>query len=185
MHPPPMQCDCADFEAMHKWALKIFMRSVPHGAHLTSAVIGKHMAQFLYTTPAADTKPAPLRPCRCGEDPCTHKTHVHVDMPGLREDPEDGTWHRLVGTKGHVDNRSVTKCNTARDASPELQYALRAYTAAINGVNITAQTELPAWYYTTQSMTLSWHTGLLGELDCEQVQPFGLGIIYTCDTFHT
>ena len=126
-----------------------------------------------------------MRPCRCGEDPCTHKTHVHVDMPGLWEDPEDGTWQRLVGTQGKVDNRSVTKCNTACDASPKLQYALKAYTAAINGVHVNAQTQLPECYYTAQSMKLSWHKGLLGKLDCEEVQPFGLGILYTCHTFHT
>ena len=73
-----------DFEAMHKWALKQFVRVVPHGRHFTEHLAARHIKQLLFAAgePDADEE-EPLRPCRCGEGPCTHDVHVHVQMPGL------------------------------------------------------------------------------------------------------
>ena len=167
------QCDCADFEAMHKWALKIFMRSVPHGSCMTSRVMGKHMAQLLYSKPTPDAAPVPDRPCRCGEDPCTHPLHVHVDMPGLRENPADGRWRRLRDQKGNVDNRGVTKCNFATDSTVRFRRALVHYIAASNGVHFNQQKAYPTHYYTANTMTLRWHKGREGKVDLEEVQPSG------------
>ena len=94
-------------------------------------------------------------------------------MPGLREDPEDGRWRRLRDQKGHVDNRSVTKCNFATDSTAKFRRALVQYIADCNGVHFNQQKTFPTHYYTANTMTLSWHKGRKGELDVQEVQPSG------------
>ena len=94
---PLLQCDCIDFEAMHKWAIKQFMRLVPHGRMLGQHLASKHYAQLLCTAPPPEEAAPTPRFCHCSMGPsqCTHSMHVHVAMP--RHDRMLCQWMSDVG----------------------------------------------------------------------------------------
>ena len=83
-----LAANCSDFEAAHKWALKQFVKMVPHGRYFTQHLATRHLSQFALCHGREDKPPVPepLRFCHCGGDPCPHKVHVHVEMPGLQKE---------------------------------------------------------------------------------------------------
>jgi len=122
-HP---QCDCLDFEAMHKWALKQFMRIVAHGRHLGTHLEERHLQQFIFSTPPEPPAPVQPRFCSCGQEPCPHPIHVHADMPGLVEGDEG------LYTPIHRFKRSAEE--VVVDEMPEqFQRALALFIAELNG----------------------------------------------------
>jgi len=122
-HP---QCDCLDFEAMHKWALKQFMRIVAHGRHLGTHLEERHLQQFIFSTPPEPPAPVQPRFCRCGQEPCPHPIHVHADMPGLVEG-DDGMYTPINRFKRSAQEVVV-------DELPEqFQRSLALFIADLNG----------------------------------------------------
>jgi len=154
--------NCGDFEVMHKWALKQFVRVVPHGLYFSTHLAHRHLAQFAYGAPTAEEAaaarappPAPkqLRFCRCEEcqaKPGFHKHHVHVRMPGLaQEEDDEGRLHMLDR------ERSVTVLHV--DQQPRaFQRALLRLMAEVQGTP-SRHTAMPDRVYRANYMKLSWH----------------------------
>ena len=147
---PFLQCDCVDFEAMHKWAIKQFMRIVPHGRMLGQHLASKHYAQLLCTAPPPEQAAPIKRFCHCPitGPKCTHSMHVHVAMPGLREKP-NGQYEPVARAEG----RSVLKIPMADFEYPD---ALRRYIAELTGEWYEHVT-LPEAVWQAKTMQLSWH----------------------------
>jgi len=104
----PSQADAGDMEAAHKWHLKQFLRLVPHGPQLTDHLACRHLAQFQFSGVDAEAQapePERLRFCHCSANPedCPHENHVHVEMPGLDLEDDEGR-SRMSG-----DCRSIEK----------------------------------------------------------------------------
>ena len=149
---------------MHKWAIKQFMRIVPHGRMLGQHLASKHYAQLLCTAPPPEEAPI-LRFCHCSAGPahCTHSMHVHVAMPGLREQA-NGQYERVARSEG----RYILKIPMGEF---KYQDALRRYIGELTGVyykNVT----LPEEVFQAKTMELSWHNQK-GKL---QVCPTSVGI---------
>ena len=87
-----LAADCSDFEAAHKWALKQFVKLVPHGQYFEKHLATRHLSQFAFGHGREDepAKEEPLRFCHCGGEPCPHEVHVHVAMPGLQPEDDNG-----------------------------------------------------------------------------------------------
>ena len=143
-----LQCDCVDFEAMHKWAMKQFMRIVPHGRKLGQHLSNKHYAQLLCTVPQPE-EPAPLLFCHCGGDPCTHSMHVHAEMPGLRE---DGYGHYGPVRRSHRYTQELV----VADMPHKHQTAIRRFIGELTGQHYLL-VPLPEVVTQAQTMQLSWH----------------------------
>ena len=144
------QCDTMDFEAMHKWALKQFMRTVAHGRHVGAHLSQRHVGQFLFTPAPPPAVPVQPRHCHCGQQPaCTHARHVHADMPGLVEQ-EDGLYTTLRQFDRSTDTVQVDKA----DAS--FRHALAVFVGDCNGCSH-RDAELPELVYQAKTMQLSWH----------------------------
>jgi len=143
------QCDTMDFEAMHKWALKQFMRTVAHGRHVGAHLSQRHTAQFLFTQAGQPEAPVKPRYCHCGGDPCTHPKHVHADMPGLAE-LEDGTYAPLDRFTRSADVVQVS------EAGHRFRHALRVFIGECNGTSH-RDSVLPEQVYRAKTMQLSWH----------------------------
>jgi len=139
----------SSWEAAHKWALKQFTRLVPHGAHFYEHLVTRHLSQLLFgVNDAPIQKPEPLRHCHCDGDPCPHNTHVHVQMPGLLDEDEQGALR--VG-----DLRSVEKVVVA-EQDDLFQRALKALMGQVNEVAWETAT-VPEVVYMAKTMTLKWH----------------------------
>jgi len=136
---------------MHKWALKQFMRMVPHGRMLGQHLANKHFAQLLCTVPPPEAAAAEARLCHCGQNPCPHAMHVHASMPGLREGP-DGLYAPISRSLG----RYARKLNPATWGENH-QRALRVFVADVTGGDYRTA-PLPEKLYQAQTLTLSWHT---------------------------
>ena len=149
----PLQIDCMDFEAMHKWAVKQFMRLVPHGRHMTSHLTARHFAQFLFTKPPESDDEPNLLYCHCDEDPCPHDLHVHASMPGLRDESSEGLY-----TPG--DKRSVTRwpvvLSEEGGMDENVMRALRGFVGRVNGEEW-SECDVPDVLWQANTMELSWH----------------------------
>jgi len=155
-----LAANCSDFEAAHKWALKQFVRMVPHGKFFTQHLATRHLSQFAYGHGREDpTAPEePLRFCHCGQAPCTHNTHVHVEMPGLEAEDDQGLLHPLHSG----DERSVEYLEVSR--RPRMfRRALAALLGEVTGVDRHV-VNLPEAVYRAKTMTLKWH-GADGKLE--------------------
>ena len=145
--------DCGDFELQHKWALKQFVRVVPHGEFFTAHLAHRHLGQFAFAhgQDEAAAPEEPLRYCHCADCqaiPGTHPIHVHVVMPGLEAEDEQG---RLsIG-----DRRSVKKAVVAVQHH-DFQRALRRLMGAVQQVPM-QQAHMPEAAYSANRMQLMWH----------------------------
>ena len=161
--------NCGDFELMHKWALKQFVRVVPHGKFFQAHLARRHLAQFAFEAEApAAPKEEPLRFCHCAEckaQPGFHDVHVHVKMPGLSEEDDEGMQHVVArSTKRTVLELDVTALYA------DFQRALRRLMGEVQGVPM-RQALLPETVCRSTRMKLLWH-GADGKMQC-------------CDTFHS
>ena len=145
------QCDTVDFEAMHKIALKQFMRIVAHGRHLGQHLSQRHCAQFVFSTPPEPEPEVPPRFCHCGEEPCPHQHHVHADMPGLVEE-DDGTYTTIRQFRRSVEEVEVDAPTTPA----ELRHALRVFIGDLNGEDWQTAV-LPAVVFRAHTIRLNWH----------------------------
>ena len=152
---------CADFELAHKWALKQFVRVVPHGRFFTAHLAHRHLQQFSFTAVPDEPPPKeePLRFCHCPQ--CVakkghHPVHVHVRMPGLREEDErTGQLSRCVHM-GKPDGRSVQAVVLA-DQGVYFRRAVRRLMADVQGCADVADAHMPETLYRASRMTLLWH----------------------------
>ena len=146
---------------MHKWAVKQFIRLVPHGRHMTSHLTARHYAQLLFTQPQdeQDKGTNKLLHCHCGQDPCLHDMHVHVSMPGLRDEDEHGM--HFPG-----DTRSVTRWDIDDDTPDDTKRALQGFVGRVNGEDWHL-CQPPDAIWKAQTMELSWHNRS-GELEVRE-----------------
>ena len=135
---------------MHKIALKQFMRIVAHGRHLGLHLSQRHCAQFIFSTPPEPPPPVPRRFCHCGEEPCTHQSHVHADMPGLVEQ-DDGLYAPIARFKRSAEEVAIG------DAPPGFRMALRCFIADLEAGARWQDSVLPRVVYRTHTMQLNWH----------------------------
>ena len=176
-----MQCDAMDFEAMHKWALKQFLRVVPHGKHMATHLARHHLDQLLFTRapklPAAEGEEAEvgeegeedttdlILKCHCGERPCPHPMHVHCQMPGLKPETKHGRLHPL----GRGGKRSV-KVLPVSTMGHHFRMALRGLLQRMTSApdRHIQQLALPEMVYQAQTMTLTWHNKE-GEMEIKEI----------------
>jgi len=148
--------DCSDFELAHKWALKQFVRLVPHGKFFQAHMAHRHLGQFAFShgqdAPAAPEEP--LRYCHCEEckaSPGTHPLHVHVLMPGLHPEDAEGRLTAIPRSEG----RSVEVLDVA-DESPDFQRALQRLMGEVQGLP-RHHAHMPATVCRASRMQLLWH----------------------------
>ena len=152
---------CSDFELAHKWALKQFVRVVPHGRFFTAHLAHRHLQQFCFTHGQDEPPPKqePLRRCHCPEcvaKPGHHEVHVHVRMLGLaEEDPKTGQLSRIM-YGGKPDGRSV-KAVVLADQDAYFRRAVRRLMADVQGCPDTADAQMPETLYRASRMKLLWH----------------------------
>ena len=153
---------CDDFEAAHKWALKQFVRIVPHGQYFQAHLARRHLSQFTFAAPTADDEPAkdaqPLRYCHCAQCkavPDTHTTHVHVVMPGLDEEDEEGLLHVKERAEERADERTLKGYKVAEEL-PDFQVALQRLMADAQGVAM-GHALMPETVFRATRMKLLWH----------------------------
>jgi len=155
-----LAANCADFEAAHKWALKQFVRMVPHGKYFTQHLATRHLSQFAFGH-GREAEPAPQEPlrfCHCAQAPCTHNIHVHVEMPGLRAEDAGGVLHPLG------DYRSVEVVEV-RGLPKLVRRAIKALMCEATGQRGPWQlAKKPELVYRAKTMTLKWH-GKDGKLE--------------------
>ena len=154
--------NCGDFELAHKWALKQFVRLVPHGKYLQTHLAHRHLGQFAFEAPigaeaeaaAAQPAPEPLRFCHCEAckaAPGHHQIHVHVVMPGLQEEDAEGLLHEVHRAR----ERTVLELEVD-DMFPEFQRALRRLMAEAQGVRM-RNAVMPDTVCQATRMKLLWH----------------------------
>ena len=155
--------NCSDFEAAHKWALKQFVKLVPHGKYFEEHLATRHLTQFAFCHGREDQPPKkePKRFCHCGGRPCPHKIHVHVEMPGLQKEDKHG---RLFPLPGRISKarRSVRVVEVETQRS-SFRRALQVLMATVNGTSM-ASTVLPEHVFRCSRMHLKWH-GKDGEVE--------------------
>ena len=85
--------------------------------------------------------PEPLRFCHCGGDPCPHKVHVHVEMPGLQKEDD---LNRLfpLGGKDSKARRYVETVAVAGRGS-RFKRALRQLMGTVTGTEPWTDAVLP------------------------------------------
>ena len=149
---------CDDFEVAHKWALKQFVRVVPHGQYFQAHLARRHLGQFSFAAAQPDDPAQRLRHCHCAQCkavPGHHKIHVHVVMPGLTEEDDEGLLHVKPRAEARAGKRTLKDYEVATQGE-DFQVALQRLMGDVQGVSM-EDALMPDTVFRATRMKLLWH----------------------------